>query len=110
MRGPQVSKQEFDKVLKYIDIGKKEGAHLFKGGHKMARKGYFIEQTIFTDVEDNMTIAKDEVFGPVTCIMKVSDNDEAIRRANDTSYGLASIVFTTDMNEAMTISSRLEAG
>lgn len=69
----------------------------------MDREGYFIEQTIFTDVEDNMSISKDEVFGPVTCVIKVSDNDEALRRANDTNYGLASLVFAQDVSQCMSI-------
>lgn len=99
-----------EKVLRYIELGKKEGATLFKGGNRMDRKGYFIEQTIFTDVEDHMAIAKDEIFGPVTCVMKVSDNEEAVRRANNTDKGLVAGVFAQDVSTCMPIANKLQAG
>lgn len=83
-----------DKVLNYIDIGVKEGAKLLCGGKRLDRKGYFVDTTIFADVTDDMRIAKEEIFGPVMCIMKFKDLDEVISRANDSPYGLVSGVVT----------------
>lgn len=75
--------------MNYIEIGKKEGAKLLLGGKRIGNKGYFIELTIFADVTDNMTIAKEEIFGPVMSILKYSTYEEAVERANNTDYGLA---------------------
>lgn len=83
-----------DKVLNYIEIGKKEGANLVCGGNRIDREGFFVDTTIFTDVTDDMTIAKEEIFGPVMSIMKFKDVDEVISRANASKYGLASGVVT----------------
>jgi len=88
--GPLISQVQLDKVLNYIETGKKEGAKLMCGGNRLDRPGFFVETTIFTEVEDHMTIAKEEIFGPVMSIMKFKDIDEVIRRANDTKYGLVS--------------------
>ena len=74
-QGPQVDKTQLDKILKYIDQGKKEGAKLLTGGGKLSGKGYFVEPTVFTEVKDDMLIAKDEIFGPVMSIMKFKDID-----------------------------------
>ena len=99
-----------DRVLNYIEQGKKEGARLVCGGNRIDRDGYFVETTIFADVTDEMTIAKEEIFGPVMCIMKFSEIDEAIARANDSRYGLASGVMTSDINSAMKVSNALKSG
>lgn len=72
-----------DKILNYIEIGKKEGAKLLCGGNRIDRKGYFVESTVFADVTDDMTIAKEEIFGPVMSILKFKTVDEAIERANN---------------------------
>ncbi|XP_040886547.1 mitochondrial 10-formyltetrahydrofolate dehydrogenase [Toxotes jaculatrix] len=110
--GPQNHKAHLDKLLEYCDIGVKEGATLVYGGRQVDRPGYFMEPTVFTDVEDHMFIAKEESFGPVMVVSKFKngDVDGVLQRANDTEYGLASGVFTRDINKAMYVSERLEAG
>ena len=108
--GPQVDKTQFDKILDLIDSGKKEGAKLECGGGRLNEKGYFVEPTVFSNVTDEMRIAKEEIFGPVQQILKFSDIEEAIDRANNTEYGLAAAVFTNDLSEAHYVAHALEAG
>ncbi|XP_059276834.1 aldehyde dehydrogenase family 2 member C4 [Lycium ferocissimum] len=108
--GPQVYKKQFEKVLSYIEHGKREGAKLLTGGNALDRKGYFIEPTIFIDVEDDMKIAKEEIFGPVLSVMKFKTVEEVIKRANCTKYGLAAGVMTNDLNIANTVSRSIRAG
>ncbi|XP_072233244.1 mitochondrial 10-formyltetrahydrofolate dehydrogenase isoform X1 [Leuresthes tenuis] len=110
--GPQNHKAHLDKLLEYCEIGIKEGATLVCGGKHVDRPGFFMEPTVFTDVEDHMFIAKEESFGPIMVVSKFKDGDVegVLRRANDTEYGLASGVFTRDINKAMYVSERLEAG
>ncbi|KAH7855620.1 hypothetical protein Vadar_026800 [Vaccinium darrowii] len=107
---PKVDKEQYDKVLSYIEHGKREGATLLTGGKPCGAKGYFIEPTVFTDVKDNMMIAKDEIFGPVMSLMKFKTVEEAIQRANATRYGLAAGVLTKDINVANTVSRSIRAG
>ena len=94
----------------YIEKGKQEGAKLLCGGNRMNRNGYFLETTIFTDVKDNMTIAKEEIFGPVMSVMKFKTIDEVIKRANDTEYGLTAGICTQSIETALEISSALRVG
>uniref|UniRef100_A0A8P4KHB5 10-formyltetrahydrofolate dehydrogenase n=1 Tax=Dicentrarchus labrax TaxID=13489 RepID=A0A8P4KHB5_DICLA len=110
--GPQNHKAHLDKLLEYCEVGIKEGATLVYGGKQVDRPGYFMEPTVFTDVEDHMFIAKEESFGPVMVVSKFKNGDVegVLHRANDTEYGLASGVFTRDINKAMYVSERLEAG
>ncbi|XP_052793176.1 aldehyde dehydrogenase, mitochondrial-like [Mya arenaria] len=108
--GPQVSEEQFDKILELIESGKKEGAKLECGGARLGNEGYFIQPTVFSNVTDNMRIAKEEIFGPVQQIIKFKDIEEVIERANDTTYGLAAACFTKDLDSALAISSRFEAG
>ncbi|XP_063716629.1 aldehyde dehydrogenase X, mitochondrial-like [Symsagittifera roscoffensis] len=108
--GPQVDKIQFEKILDFIDSGKKEGAKLECGGGRLTEKGYFVEPTVFSNVKDDMRIAKEEIFGPVQQIMKFSNIEEAIDRANDSEYGLAAAVFTNDLSEALYVSNSLESG
>ncbi|XP_063073201.1 mitochondrial 10-formyltetrahydrofolate dehydrogenase [Engraulis encrasicolus] len=110
--GPQNHKAHLDKLVEYCDIGVKEGATLVCGGQQVPRPGFFMEPTVFTDVEDHMFIAKEESFGPVMVISKFpeGDVDGVLSRANDTEFGLASGVFTRDINKALYVSERLEAG
>ncbi|XP_035529121.1 mitochondrial 10-formyltetrahydrofolate dehydrogenase [Morone saxatilis] len=110
--GPQNHKAHLDKLLEYCEVGIKEGATLVYGGKQVDRPGYFMEPTVFTDVEDHMFIAKEESFGPVMVVSKFKNGDVegVLHRANDTEYGLASGVFTCDINKAMYVSERLEAG
>lgn len=109
-QGPQVSKGQFDKILGYIDSGKREGAHCATGGGKLDRPGYFIEPTVFGGVKDDMTIAQEEIFGPVLCALKFADVDEVIERGNKTMYGLAAAVWTRDMDKANKVTAGLKAG
>ena len=112
--GPMISKRQFDIVMGYIDKGKSEGAKLISGGNAPTlqgfEKGHYIEPTIFDDVADDMTIAREEIFGPVLSLFSFSDEDEAIRRANDTQFGLAAGVFTADSARGHRVIAQLEAG
>ncbi|CAL5397056.1 unnamed protein product [Camellia sinensis] len=108
--GPQVDKTQFERILSYIEHGKREGATLLTGGKPCGQKGYYIEPTIFTDVKDNMVIAKEEIFGPVMSLMKFKTVEEAIERANATRYGLAAGIVTNDLNLANTVSRSIRAG
>ena len=109
-QGPQVDEAQFDKVMSYIDSGKKEGASLLCGGGRVGDRGYFIEPTVFAGVRDDMTIAKEEIFGPVMSIIKFKDVDEVVERANRTMYGLAAAVWTRDIGKAHAIANSVRAG
>ena len=109
-QGPQVSQAQFDRVMHYIELGMREGAKLMCGGNRVGDRGYFIEPTIFADVTDDMTIAREEIFGPVMGIMRFSSIEEVIQRANATPYGLAAGVWTQDITKAHAIAHRLQAG
>ncbi|MDB5313038.1 MAG: betaine-aldehyde dehydrogenase [Gemmataceae bacterium] len=109
-QGPQVSQEQFDRVMGYIDAGRNEGAKLLLGGNRVGQTGYFIEPTVFADVRDEMTIATEEIFGPVMNILKFKDADEVIERGNRTFYGLAAAVWTRDVKKAIRLSNSLRAG
>jgi len=96
--------------MNHIDIGKKEGATLHLGGERHGTEGYFIQPTIFTDVKPEMTIVKEEIFGPVVVVAKFHDQDDLIKLANDTMYGLAAAVFSKDITKAITTANALHAG
>jgi aldehyde dehydrogenase (NAD+) len=109
-QGPQVSQEQMDRILGFIDSGKKEGAKLLTGGNRCGERGYFVEPTVFTGVTDEMKIAKDEIFGPVMNILRFKDIDEVIKRGNQTYYGLAAAVWTRDITKAHRLSNSLRAG
>jgi len=109
-QGPQVDDIQFDKVMSYIEAGKREGASLLCGGNRVGDRGYFIEPTVFADVQDEMKIAREEIFGPVMTIIKFRDLDEVIDRANKTMYGLAAAVWTRDVTKALAIANNVRAG
>ena len=96
--------------MNYIDIGKKEGGKLQTGGKRVGSKGFFVEPTVFSDVTDDMTIAKEEIFGPVMTIMKFNNVDEVIKRANNSNYGLGAGVVTKSIDTALKISNGIRAG
>lgn len=108
--GPQVDKEQFDKVLNYIDIGQKEGAKLECGGNRIGSKGYFVRPAVFSNVKDCMRIANEEIFGPVQVCIKFKDLDDVIERANKNSYGLAAGVYTNDLNNALAVAHSVRAG
>ncbi len=87
--GAQQNKEQFEKVMGYMKLGKEQGGNCLVGGNQIGDKGYFVEPTVWGDVKDHMVIATDEIFGPSLQLMKYSTIDEAIARANDSEYGLA---------------------
>lgn len=109
-QGPQVSKEQMDKILGYVDIGQKQGAKLVAGGKRHGGAGFFVEPTIFDGVKDDMAIAKDEIFGPVVSILPFKGVDEVIERANNTYYGLAAAVWTKDIDKAHRFAREAKAG
>jgi aldehyde dehydrogenase (NAD+) len=109
-QGPQVSQEQFDKVMGYIQSGQKAGAKMLTGGGRAGDQGYFIHPTVFTGVEDSMQIACEEIFGPVMSIIPFKDIDEVIARGNKTMYGLAAAVWTRDIAKAHRIAAELRAG
>lgn len=109
-QGPQIDETQMNKILSYIDSGKAEGAKLECGGCRQGDKGYFIQPTVFSNVTDNMKIAREEIFGPVQSIIKFSTLDEVLDRANNTTYGLGGGVITKDINTAMMCVQGLQAG
>ncbi len=111
--GAIVSQEQMNTVLGYIEAGKRDGAKLVAGGHRVSvdgDKGFFIEPTIFGDVKNEMTIAREEIFGPVLSVLTFDDVDEVIEQANNNPYGLASAVWTRDVKKAHSVSRRLKAG
>ncbi|ODB43490.1 aldehyde dehydrogenase [Staphylococcus sp. AOAB] len=111
--GPIISKKQFDQVQSYIDKGIEEGAELFYGGPgkpEGLEKGYFARPTIFINVDNNMTIAQEEIFGPVMSVITYNDLDEAIEIANDTKYGLAGYVIGNDKDTLHKVARSIEAG
>ncbi|KAK7358314.1 hypothetical protein VNO77_00241 [Canavalia gladiata] len=109
-QGPQADRNQFEKILSYIELGKKEGATLLTGGNAVGSKGYYIEPTIFSNVKEDMIIAQEEIFGPVLALMKFKTIEDAIKRANNTKYGLAAGIMTKNLDTANTMSRSIRAG
>ncbi|MBW3594537.1 MAG: aldehyde dehydrogenase family protein [Actinobacteria bacterium] len=110
--GPVVSQEQFDRVTGYIEIGKKEGAEVVTGGGPAEGfdGGYYVQPTVFAGVRNDMQIAQEEIFGPVAAVIEVDDVDAAITTANDTMYGLAAAVWTSDISKALRVARGLKAG
>ncbi len=112
--GPVTTRPQYDKVLSYIDVGRNEGAQLRLGGGPATRpecgKGWFVEPTIFTGVNNAMRIAQEEIFGPVLSILRFKDEDEAVKIANDVRFGLGAGVWTRDIGRAIRMSEKIQAG
>jgi aldehyde dehydrogenase (NAD+) len=110
--GPQVSRKQQQRVLDYIEKGKAEGAEVVVGGGRPAHlpKGYFVEPTLFANVDNKMTIAQQEIFGPVQVVIPFDDDEDAIHIANDSSYGLSGGVFSADEDRATGVARRIRTG
>jgi acyl-CoA reductase-like NAD-dependent aldehyde dehydrogenase len=108
--GSLVSEEQMNRVLGYIEKGKAEGADLVAGGARVGEKGYFVTPTVFDNVRNEMAIAQEEIFGPVASVITFNDAEEALKIANDSRYGLASAVWTTDLKKALTFARGIKAG
>ena len=108
--GPLVSQEQKDRVLRYIESGKAEGAKVLAGGGSAGERGYFVKPTVFSEVKDGMKIAREEIFGPVVAVMPFDSVDEVVARANDTPYGLVAGVWTKDIKKAHRLTQAIKAG
>jgi aldehyde dehydrogenase (NAD+) len=110
--GPVISEKQRDRVLGYIETGKAEGAEVVLGGGRPAHlpKGWFVEPTVFTNVDNSMTIAQEEIFGPVIVVIGYDDEDDAVRIANDSTYGLSGAVFSASEERATAVARRIRTG
>jgi aldehyde dehydrogenase (NAD+) len=108
--GPLVSEIQMNRVLDYIDIGRREGAQIATGGERLGESGYFVNPTVFAGVEHGMRIAQEEIFGPVASVIRFKDDEDAIRIANGTKYSLAAGVWSTDVSRVHRFVKRLKAG
>jgi aldehyde dehydrogenase (NAD+) len=108
--GPLIDQTQFNRVMSYIECGCNEGATLACGGDRIGSRGYFVRPTVFADVQDNMKIAREEIFGPVMSVIPFKTVDEVITRANQTKYGLAAAVWTRDMKRALAVANGVRAG
>jgi betaine-aldehyde dehydrogenase len=108
--GPMVSERQREIVLSYIAKGKEEGARLVTGGEGIESDGFYIQPTVFADVTDDMTIAREEIFGPVMAVLDFDTEEEAIARANDTEFGLSAGVFTADLTRGHRVIGQMQAG
>ncbi|RMZ91639.1 hypothetical protein DV736_g1134, partial [Chaetothyriales sp. CBS 134916] len=108
--GPQVSKNQFDHILSYIEAGRREGAKILCGGVKVEGEGYYIEPTIFVEASESASISREEIFGPVVVLTKFATEAEVVAKANDTSYGLAAALFTEKISRGHRVARKLHAG
>ena len=108
--GPLISAKQLNRVLGFIDEGKRDGVEVVAGGYRLDRKGYFVHPTVLTNVRTDMRLYRQEIFGPVVSILPFDDEDEAVALANDTDYGLAATAWTSDVSRAHRIVKRLDAG
>ncbi len=110
--GPVINRKQYDKILGMIRSGVEEGATLAAGGHAAPdrKQGFFIQPTLFTDVSNDMSIARQEIFGPVMVMIPFDDDDDAVRIANDSIYGLSGAIYARDKARAMAVAKRIRSG
>lgn len=111
--GPMVSRNQWDRIQSYIRLGEEEGATVLAGGEGRPEgldRGWFVKPTIFTNARNSMRIAREEIFGPVLCVIAYENEGEAVEIANDTTYGLTSYVHSADRERALRIARQIEAG
>ncbi|MEW4569971.1 aldehyde dehydrogenase family protein [Tautonia sp. JC769] len=109
-QGPQVSQEQMDKILGYVESGQKQGARVVSGGKRVGGSGFYVEPTIFDDAREDMDIVRDEIFGPVVTVLPFNDVNEVVERANRTHYGLAAGVWTKDIDKAHLYARKVKAG
>ncbi|RAR05838.1 aldehyde dehydrogenase [Stemphylium lycopersici] len=109
-QGPQVTQQQYERVLSYVDVGKSEGAELIEGGEACPGNGYYVKPTVFTKVTPNMRIYREEIFGPFVVIATFSSEEQAVDMANDSIFGLGSAIFTKDLERAHRVAAEIESG
>ncbi|ADV61874.1 aldehyde dehydrogenase (acceptor) [Isosphaera pallida ATCC 43644] len=109
-QGPQVSREQLDKILSYIQLGQQEGARLVTGGRTPSERGFYVEPTIFDNARDDMKLVREEIFGPVVAVLPFESMRDLIPRANDTTYGLAAAIWTKDLDKAHLYAQKVKAG
>jgi aldehyde dehydrogenase (NAD+) len=110
LQGPQVSRRQQERILAFVEKGRLEGARCLVGGGRPEGMGYYVEPTLFVDVDSRMTIAQEEIFGPVLCVLAYDDEDDAVRIANDSRYGLSGAIFGGDEERALAVARRIRTG
>jgi len=110
LMGPLASKAQFERVCAYFDIARIDGARVATGGPTARGTGYFVQPTVYVDVDNRMRVAREEIFGPVACVLPFDDEDDAVQKANDTEFGLAAAVWTNDFGRANRVARSLKAG
>jgi len=108
--GPLISKEHFERVTAYFEIARHDGARLAAGGLSDQKTGYFVNPTVYVDVDNAMRVAQEEIFGPVACVIGFESEEDVVQKANDTAFGLAAAVWTKDFSRGHRLASQIKAG
>jgi aldehyde dehydrogenase (NAD+) len=108
--GPLISEKQLNRVMGFIDEGRRDGVEVIAGGERLDRRGYFVHPTVLTDVDPGMRLYQQEIFGPVVAVLPFDDDDEVIALANNSDYGLAATVWTKDIARAHRLAKRIQSG
>jgi betaine-aldehyde dehydrogenase len=110
--GPMTSRRQYDRVMSYLELGRTEGARVVAGGGRAVgfERGFYVAPTVFADVDNGMRIAREEIFGPVNCVIPYDSVDDAVAIANDSEYGLSGAVWSEDLERAMAVARRIRTG